>query len=98
MLVVVLVLGHVCDVSALGHSDAHHAGEGQAGQALSPCDPAPAASSSGQAGSPWTEGAQEALPRPAAAEPDREAGITIAPAATPVPRPPLFLLHAALLI
>ena len=97
VLVVLLLLGHVCDASALEQPAAHHAGDGQSGEQLGWCDPAPAASSSGQTLS-WWAGGVPAAPPVTDAIPARPVGPVIDGPTTPADRLPLFLLHASLLI
>jgi hypothetical protein len=103
-LVVLLVLGHVCDLPAFGDVASHAAGEshhpdgGHHGgeQALS-CEPATATTGSGHpvAAAPIGVSIASRLHDPVAA---RNAGRFFADPAEPSRRQPLFLLHLSLLI
>lgn len=97
LLVVILVLGHVCELPAYVELASHHSAEGDAGEQLSSCDAVTATSSSGHS-QVWT-GLDMAVALPV---------IDAAPVGTtprsfkdPAKLPgrlPLFLLHASLLI
>jgi hypothetical protein len=98
LLVVLLVLGHLCDLEAFADLADHHHPNTAAGhtELLSACDPAPAASSPTPA-QVWT----------ALAASGDVPGTAAGPARAPrrsetftrlVDRPPLFLLHASFLL
>ena len=97
LLVVLLMLGHVCDLSALAVLDAHHHAHGDGDAQLGSCEAMPAASSTGQA---------RACPAPIVAvappvvdeAPARTDASVVEARPGVIDRPPLFLLHAALLI
>jgi hypothetical protein len=98
LLVVLLVLGHLCDLETLANLPDHHAdtAAGHAGELVSTCDPAPATSSPTSA-RVWTAlDVSGSLPRVAAgsARVSRHSESS----ARLVDRPPLFLLHASFLI
>ncbi len=97
MLVVLLVLGHVCDLAAFADLDAHHPVDGHADELLGPCDAVPATSSPGHA-QVWAP-LERAMALPVAGVvPDRRVVSFIEEPATLAGRPPLFLLYASLLI
>ena len=97
LLVVLLMLGHVCDLSALAALDAHHQTHGDGHAQLGSCEAMPAASSTGQA---------RVCPAPIVAvalpvvdeTPVRTGASVVEARPAIIGRPPLFLLHAALLI
>jgi hypothetical protein len=96
MLVGLLLLGHVCDLSAFAPVDAHHSVDhhGDGHEQISSCDTMPATPSPVHA-HVWTVldlgPAVQMPPARLAARPvDRPASLA--------DRPPLFLLHASLLI
>jgi hypothetical protein len=97
LLVVLLVLGHICDLSAFAHLDAHHHAEGSTDQQLTSCDAMPTAASAGQTRTGSIPGVAVALAVIDEAPAHRVAAVVERRAAL-VDRPPLFLLHAALLI
>ena len=99
LLVVLLVLGHLCDLEAFADvADHHHANTaaGDTDELLSACDPAPAASSP----TPAQVLAALAVPGdlPRAAAPRAQASRRSETSARLVDRPPLFLLYASFLI
>lgn len=97
MLVALLVLGHVCELGAFAKLDAHHPVDSHADEQLSSCDAVPATSSPGHAQVCTTPGIALTLPAASSAPTHRAARFFVDP--TPlVDRPPLFLLHASLLI
>jgi hypothetical protein len=98
VLVVLLVLGHLCDLEAFADLADHHASPaaGHTDELLSPCEPAPATSAPTLAQAWAALAASGDLPR-------APAGLARVPrrfetAAWLVDRPPLFLLHASFLI
>ena len=97
ILVVILVVGHVCELPAYVELVSHHSAEGSADEQLSSCDAVTAASSAGHF-QVWT-GLDMAVSLPAIdAWP---AGRTLQSFDDPAKLPsrlPLFLLHASLLI
>jgi hypothetical protein len=98
LLVVLLVLGHLCDLEAFADLADHHASPaaGHTDELLSPCDPAPATSSPTPA-QVWTVlAASDDVPMvaPGPAPPSRRSQIS----ARLADRPRLFLLHASFLI
>jgi hypothetical protein len=97
MLVVLLVLGHVCDLAAFAHLDAHHAADGHADEQLGPCEAVPVTSSPGHT-QVWAP-LESAMALPVAGVvPDRRVVSFSEDPATLADRPPLFLLYASLLI
>ena len=97
MLVLLLVLGHVCDLAAFADLDAHHSVDGHSDEQWSSCDAAPATSSPGHA-RVWTA-LEIAAPFPAAdSAPAHRPARFPEDSAALVDRPPLFLLYASLLI
>jgi len=97
LLVVLLVLGHVCDLSAFADLDAHHHTDGSTDQQLSSCDAMPAAASAGETRTGSMPDVAVALTVIDEAPAHRVASI-VERRTILVDRPPLFLLHAALLI
>ena len=103
-LVLFLVLGHICELPAYGEfalqatEAAHHAAGDHADEHLTPCDPAVAV--------PSSTGYLQVGPTLGVAESLAVAELVPAPldsssredSRTPPSRPPLFLLHASLLI
>jgi hypothetical protein len=97
ILVVILVLGHVCELPAYVELASHHAAEGNADEQLSSCDAVTATPSSGHS-LVWTGlDIAVALPIIGASPVGRTRQSFEDPAKLPS-RLPLFLLHASLLI
>jgi hypothetical protein len=105
LLAVLLVLGHVCDLPAYAetagapHSaeDSHHHSDGQEREQLTSCDPVSATSSPGYTHPYVGLGTARALPASGSISAHPVAR-SFEDRATLLVRPPLFLLHAALLI
>jgi len=97
ILVVILVLGHVCELPAYVELVSHHPAEANADEQLSSCDAVPATSSAGHA-QVWTA-PDIALALPALdPTPARRAAWSFEDPVRLVERLSLFLLHASLLI
>jgi hypothetical protein len=97
MLVVILVLGHVCELPAYVELVSHHSAEGNADEQLISCDAVTATSSSGHS-QVWT-GLDMAVALPVIdAAPVRRTPQSFEDPARLQSRLPLFLLHASLLI
>lgn len=97
ILVVILVLGHVCELSAYVELASHHSAEGDADEQLSSCDAVTATSSSGHS-QVWT-GLDVAPALPIIdAVPLRRTPQSFEDPEKLHSRLPLFLLHASLLI
>ena len=97
ILVVILILGHVCELPAYVELVSHHSAEGSADEQLSSCDAVTVTSSSSHSqGWTWLDMAM-ALPG-IDASPVRRMPQFFQDPAKPPSRLPLFLLHASLLI
>lgn len=97
VLVVLLILGHVCELRAYVELVSHHAAEGSGDEQLSSCDAVTVTSSSGHS-QVWTGfDMAVALPIIDASPVRRTLQCFEDPAKLPS-RLPLFLLHASLLI
>src|SRR5262245_62296038 len=96
MLVGLLLLGHVCDLAAFAPADAHHSADhhGRGDEQISSCDTMPAAPSPVHA-HVWT---LLDLGPAIQMSPSRLAAKPVDGPASLADRPPLFLLHASLLI
>jgi hypothetical protein len=97
MLVVLVVLGHVCDLAAFADLDAHHPVDSHADEQVSSCDAVPATSSSGHTQVWAPPDIVLALPV-ADPTPARRAAWSFEDPVRLIERLPLFLLHASLLI
>lgn len=97
LLVVILVLGHVCELPAYVELASHHSAEGNADEQLGSCDAVPATSSPGHA--PVWAPPDVALALPVLdPTPARRAAWSFEDPVRLIERLPLFLLHASLLI
>ena len=97
ILVVILVLGHVCELPAYVELVSHHPAEGTSGEQLSPCDAVTVTSSAGH--SQMWAGLDMAVSLPIIdASPVRRTPQAFEDPAKLPNRLPLFLLHASLLI
>jgi hypothetical protein len=97
LLVVILVLGHFCELPAYVELVSHHLAEGNADEQLSSCDAVTATSISGHS-QVWT-GLDMAVALPVIdAAPMRGTPQSVEDPAKLPSRLPLFLLHASLLI
>lgn len=97
MLVVLLVLGHVCELPAYVELASHHSAEGSADEQLSSCDAVTVTSSSGHS-EVWT-GLDMAMALPIIdVSPVRRTPRSFEDPAKLPSRLPLFLLHASFLI
>jgi hypothetical protein len=97
ILVVILVLGHVCELPAYVELASHHSAESNADEQLASCDAVPATSSPGHA-QVWTP-SDIALALPVVdPTPGHRAVWSFEDPVRLIERLPLFLLHASLLI
>lgn len=97
LLVVILVLGHVCELPAYVELVSHHSTGGNAGEQLSSCDALPATSGPGHSQVWATPDSAVVLPV-VDPTPARGTAWSFEDPVTLVERLPLFLLHASLLI